>query len=143
MPSLHGSLHLLSLGHLLEAGLLQHLGQGVGVLGVGVGHLHRAEAGRGSRPVPGDSTDYLSAHWTLAGHLATRLSSSWNMKLRLALNFIFSSCQWLVEGSSEELERVFTVNTRTHTTAVYSASTVHVTCTMYGHVISGTCSCTW
>ena len=64
MPSLHGLLHLLSLGHLLEAGLLQHLGQGVGVLGVGVGHLHRAEAGRGSRPVPGDNTDNLQS-----GHL--------------------------------------------------------------------------
>ena len=45
------------------------------------------------------------------------------MKLRLALNFIFSSGQWL-----EELERVFTVHTRTHTAAVYSGTvTVHVT----------------
>ena len=35
----------------------------------------------------------------------------------------------LVEGSSEELKRVFTVHTRTHTSAVYSAQctvTVHV-----------------
>ena len=72
---------------LCESRLLEDPGQDLHVVIVGVGHLHCTKASLVSSPVPGNGPG-VKKEDEIRTDLATRSSSSWNMKLRLAQSFI-------------------------------------------------------